>query len=225
MIKRLFLTAAILCSLASSGLAQNAGGGGVGVKPKASPARATTAQANVPATTPVQQQDSTAPLGPPATSTGTRARRTAVQTRAQAAEAAATKALRAAFDTLIDGIRKADAEAVMSIYWNSPQLILFNNNGTVTKSWTQVRSNRETLLRCGTEAGRARREVRVLGPGGRRLVLWSSRRPRRLKPARHGRLTLVFQKVARSGSRPRAHLARPPDPSRLMPSEAQRRSG
>ena len=224
MIKRLFLTAAILGSLTSSGLAQNAGRGSEGVKPKASPARATTAQNTAPATTPAQQQDSTAPLGPPATSTGTRARRTVVQTRAQAAEAAATKALRAAFDALIDGIRKADAEAVMSVYWNSPQLILFNNNGTVTKSWTQVRSNREDLYAKVRDVKLDVRDVnvRVLGPGtGVVSCLWEQSQTHDGSSERAtGRLTVVFQKVSMEWKAVHAHTSPDrPDPSRLMPSE------
>src|SRR5688572_25176173 len=37
----------------------------------------------------------------------------------------------AAFNRLVDGIQTTDVEKVMSVYWKSPSLILFNNNGTV----------------------------------------------------------------------------------------------
>src|ERR1051325_6414384 len=45
------------------------------------------------------------------------------------ATSASTKGVAAAFNALLDGIRRADVNAVTGIYWNSPQLILFNNNG------------------------------------------------------------------------------------------------
>ena len=48
------------------------------------------------------------------------------------------------FNTLLNGIRHADVKAVSNVYWNSPRLILFNNNGTVTKGWDQMRKNRES---------------------------------------------------------------------------------
>src|ERR1041384_6587212 len=50
----------------------------------------------------------------------------------------------AAFDKIIEGIRKSDVDLYMSGYWNSPQLILFNYNGSVTKGWEQMRKNRES---------------------------------------------------------------------------------
>ena len=49
----------------------------------------------------------------------------------------------AAFNRLLNGIRHADVAAVTGVYWNSPRLVLFNNNGTVTKGWDQVHKNRE----------------------------------------------------------------------------------
>jgi len=50
----------------------------------------------------------------------------------------------AAFNTLINGIRHTDVKAVTSVYLESPRLILFNGNGTVTKGWDQMRRNRES---------------------------------------------------------------------------------
>ena len=50
----------------------------------------------------------------------------------------------AAFNGLLDGIRHANVDEVMGVYWNSPRLNLFNYNGTVTKGWEQVRKNRES---------------------------------------------------------------------------------
>jgi uncharacterized protein (TIGR02246 family) len=132
--------------------------------------------------------------------------------------------VRAAFDTLIDGIRKADAGAVMSVYWNSPQLILFNNNGTVTKSWSQVRSNREDLYSKVQDVKLDVRDVnvRMLGPGAAVVsCLWEQTQTHEGSPERAtGRLTLVFQKVSNEWKAVHAHTSPDrPDPSRLLPSE------
>ena len=54
------------------------------------------------------------------------------------------QAVLAAFDKLVAGIEHANVNEVMSVYWNNPQLNLFNYNGTVTKGWEQVKKNRES---------------------------------------------------------------------------------
>src|ERR1044071_8750059 len=59
-------------------------------------------------------------------------------------QAPGSEGVLAAFNALLDGIRHANVNEVMEVYWNSPQLNLFNYNGTVTKSWEQVRKNRES---------------------------------------------------------------------------------
>jgi uncharacterized protein (TIGR02246 family) len=217
MILRLSTTAALVVALAAVGFAQNANSsaarGGEGTRPRTTGAAAAT-----------QQQDSTAPLGPPATSTAPARRPSTVQTRAQRADAAATREVRAAFDALVEGIRKADADAVMGVYWNSPQLILFNNNGTVTKSWSQVRSNRESLYAKVRDVKLDVRDVnvRVLGPGAAVVsCLWEQSQTADGQPERAtGRLTLVFQKVSAEWKAVHAHTSPDrPDPSRLLPSE------
>src|SRR6184192_3130698 len=52
----------------------------------------------------------------------------------------------AAFDKIVEGIRKSDVDLYMSGYWNSPQLVLFNYNGTATRGWDQLKKNRESSL-------------------------------------------------------------------------------
>jgi len=140
------------------------------------------------------------------------------------AEAAAEKGVRAAFDTLVDGIRRADADAVMGVYWNSPRLILFNNNGTVTKSWEQVRSNRESLYARVKDVKLDIRDlnIKVLGPSAAVVTcLWEQSQTADGQPERAtGRLTLVFQKVGAEWRAVHAHTSPDrPDPSRLLPSE------
>src|ERR1700682_3380723 len=41
----------------------------------------------------------------------------------------------AAFNKIIEGIRKANVDLATGGYWNSPALVLFNYNGSVTKGW------------------------------------------------------------------------------------------
>src|SRR5258707_13502003 len=50
----------------------------------------------------------------------------------------------AAFDKIIEGIRRSNVDMYTSGYWNSSKLVLFNYNGTVTKVWEQLRKNRES---------------------------------------------------------------------------------
>jgi uncharacterized protein (TIGR02246 family) len=139
-------------------------------------------------------------------------------------EAAQSRAVREAFDSLVDGIRRADAEAVAKLYWNSPQLTVFNNNGTVTKSWEQARSNRESLYAKVSDVKLDVRDVRVktLGASGAVVTcLWEQSQTAEGQPERAtGRLTIVYQKVGAEWKIVHTHTSPDrPDPSRLFPSE------
>jgi ketosteroid isomerase-like protein len=56
-----------------------------------------------------------------------------------------TKAVRAIFDRLIEGIKQADAAKVMSVYENSARTLFFNNNGSATIGWENMKAVRENL--------------------------------------------------------------------------------
>lgn len=180
-------------------------------------------------TAPAQQDTIPRPAPPPTSTTGaadaasTTPRQTTAR-RQTPAEVAQTRAVRASFDALIDGIRRADAKAVMDVYWNSPQLVLFNNNGTVTKTWEQVRQNRESLYARVSDVKLDVRDVqvRLLGPSAAVVsCLWEQTQTADGQPERAtGRLTLVFQKVGAAWKAVHAHTSPDrPDPSRLLPSE------
>src|SRR3569832_448758 len=82
----------------------------------------------------------------------------------------------AAFNTLINGIRHASVDEVMSTYWNSAQLNLFNYNGSVTKGWAQVRKNRASSYPEIKDVKLDVRDVSVtmLGPTGAVVTcLWT----------------------------------------------------
>jgi Calcium/calmodulin dependent protein kinase II Association. len=52
------------------------------------------------------------------------------------------KGVRDAFDRLTEGIKQVDVDKLMSVYDNSDRTLFFNNNGSVTMGWTQMKENR-----------------------------------------------------------------------------------
>ena len=199
MIKNLFFSTTLVIALpAAAALAQTA------------PARTTPTPATQPA------QEAAPAAGRQATPPRTTARPTA--------DAAQSRAVREAFDSLVDGIRRADAEAVAALYWNSPQLSIFNNNGTVTKSWEQARSNRESLYAKVSDVKLDVRDVRVktLGPSAAVVTcLWEQSQTAEGQPERAtGRLTIVYQKIGSAWKIVHTHTSPDkPSPSNLLPSE------
>lgn len=173
------------------------------------------ASAQTTRTTPAAAAPTPAPSPSPA-------RRAAAAQNPRAAEAEA--GVREAFDTLIDGIRRADVETVMGVYWNSPQLLLYNNNGTVTRGWEQVRANRASSYPNLSDVKLDVRDVRVqLLSTQSALVtcLWTQSQTVRGAPeTAAGRLTLVFQKIGGPWKIVHTHTSpEAPDPSRLPASE------
>ena len=61
--------------------------------------------------------------------------------KAAVGKADPAKGVRETFDRLIDGIKQVDVDKVMSTYEKSERLLIFNNNGTATNGWDNVRSN------------------------------------------------------------------------------------
>lgn len=55
------------------------------------------------------------------------------------------KAVRETFDRLVEGIKQADAEKVMSVYEKSDRILFFNNNGSATLGWEEMKKQRENL--------------------------------------------------------------------------------
>jgi ketosteroid isomerase-like protein len=56
-----------------------------------------------------------------------------------------TKGVHDAFDRLVDGIKTVDLNKVMGVYEKSPRLLVFNNNGTATQGWDEVKSVNEKI--------------------------------------------------------------------------------
>lgn len=58
-----------------------------------------------------------------------------------AAKVDASKGVNDAFERLVDGIKQGDVDKVMNSYEKSDRLLIFNNNGSATIGWENVRSN------------------------------------------------------------------------------------
>jgi ketosteroid isomerase-like protein len=125
--------------------------------------------------------------------------RTAAKPKVVATDNANSQTVAGAFNALLNGIRHADVKAVSSVYWNSPRLILFNNNGSVTKGWEQMRKNRESSYRDMKDVTLTVRDVAIsmLGRDGAVVsCLWTQSQTYKGNPeTATGRMTLVFKKV------------------------------
>ena len=207
MIKKSFLVALLALALPASALAQNSNTGTTS-SANAAKGRATNKK-------PVSSQGGAQTQQP--SSGATRTRRTTAQSSSESA-------VRDAFDSLVDGIRRADADAVMKLYWNSPQLSVFNNNGSVTRGWGQVRSNRQSLYAKVKGVKLDVRDVRVhvLGPTSALVTcLWDQTQTAEGQPEHAtGRLTIVYQKIGADWKIVHTHTSPDhPSPSNLLPSE------
>jgi ketosteroid isomerase-like protein len=129
-----------------------------------------------------------------------------------------------AFNALLNGIRHADVKAVSSVYWNDPRLILFNNNGSVTKGWEQMRKNRESSYREMKDVKLDVRDISItmLGRDGAVVsCLWTQSQTYRGTPeTATGRMTLVFKRIGKDWKAIHLHTSPDrPEPTRVLPSE------
>jgi ketosteroid isomerase-like protein len=130
----------------------------------------------------------------------------------------------AAFNTLLDGIRHASVEEVMSAYWNNPRLNLFNYNGSVTKGWEQVRKNRESSYPEIKDVKLEVRDVSVtmLGQTGAVVTCqWKQSQTYKGAPETvSGRMTLVFKRIGNAWKAIHLHSSTDtPNPAVIPPSE------
>ena len=118
---------------------------------------------------------------------------------ASTAQEPGSEGVLAAFNTLLDGIRHASVNEVMSAYWNNPRLNLFNYNGSVTKGWEQVKKNRESSYPEIKDVKLEVRDVSVtmLGTTGAMVTCqWKQSQTYKGAPETvSGRMTLVFKRI------------------------------
>lgn len=148
------------------------------------------------------------------------------KTPASAEQPLGAEGVLAAFNELLDGIRHANVNEVMGVYWNSAQLNLFNYNGTVTKGWQQVRANRQSSY---PEIKDVKLDVRdvsltMLGRDGAVVTcLWTQSQNYKGTPETvSGRMTLVFKRVGTAWKAIHLHSSSDnPNPAVIPPSEGR----
>src|SRR5437016_2073683 len=124
MLKRLSIIVALICALTAAAFAQNSNSSGTTRK-----RTSTTSTKTTNSSTATDEQSGTPQSeAKPARKTTTQGKRTGSSNEPTVQDVDKT------FDALIAGITRADVDAVTSIYWNSTQLVLFNDNDADDKS-------------------------------------------------------------------------------------------
>jgi ketosteroid isomerase-like protein len=145
---------------------------------------------------------------------------------AAAGQVSPSSAVLAAFNKIVNGIRHSNVDLYASGYWNSPSLILFNYNGSVTKGWEQMHKNREASF---PDAADVKLDIhdyhmQLLGRDGAVVTcLWTQSQTFKGQPdTATGRMTLVFKRTGNEWKAVHLHTsADKPDPSRVPASEQQ----
>lgn len=213
MVRRFFVAFSLTLTLVTLGRAQNPNNTSV-----MTPTRQRSVVAK-PNSSPVTKTGQAAATQTPSTTTPSGQR-----TRTTTPPVGTPSGVLAAFNALLEGIRHANVDAVVNAYWNSPRLVLFNNNGSVTRGWEQMRLNRASSYPDMKDVKLDVRDLRVLMLGRDGAVvscLWTQSQIYRGVPeTATGRMTIVFRRVGREWKA--VHLHTSPDtppPGRVMPSE------
>jgi ketosteroid isomerase-like protein len=215
MLKRSFTIIALICALAAYGFAQNSNSSNATRKrTSTTPSKTTKSTAGGVEESGAQQPEET-PARTPAARSKTAQSKTALPT---------AKDVLATFNALLEGIRHSEVNIVTGVYWNSPQLVLFNNNGSVTRGWEQMRINRESSYPNMKDVKLDVRDVRVqmLGRDGAVITcLWTQTQTYKGTPeTATGRMTLVFRRIGTTWKAVHLHTSPDsPDQSRVLPSE------
>jgi ketosteroid isomerase-like protein len=181
---------------------------------------------NSPTTTPDRQRTTNANRSKPAPTDTEKPAAPAPKKAAAppAQQAPGSEGVLAAFNSLLAGIRHANVKEVMEVYWNNPQLNLFNYNGTVTKSWEQVRKNRESSYPEIKDVKLDTRDVSItmLGTTGAIVTCqWTQSQTYKGVPETvSGRMTLAFKRIGNAWKAIHLHSSPDnPNPAVIPPSE------
>jgi ketosteroid isomerase-like protein len=142
--------------------------------------------------------------------------------------AADEKAVRQTFEDLLTGIRASSVDTVTGVYWNSPQTLYFNSNGSITIGWDQDRKNRESRYPRTSNVKLDASQVRVsmLGSEGALVTcLWKQTQDFDANSeTAAGRMTLVFKKIGKDWKVIHLHTSPTAVPADrpLFPSERER---
>ena len=135
------------------------------------------------------------------------------QKAAAAAKPDPSKGVSDAFDRLVEGIKQVDAKKLISVYENSDRTLFFNNNGSVTMGWTQMKENRDSSFAKTKNVTLETTGVRVemLSPTSAYVSFkWKQQQEYdgKLETA-SGRTTLIFKKIGKEWKA--VHLHTSPD--------------
>lgn len=207
MLKRFFFCLALTCLTAPAALAQNANS-------SAATRSRTTAPQNANSAAAPQEEPQPAPTP-----------RASNRRRGAGQDDPTSKDVLEAFNAITEGIKAANAAAVNGGYWNSPQLTVYNNNGTVTRGFEQMRSNRESLYAKVKDVTLDVRDVHVqmLGRDGAVVAfLWTqSQTFDGTSGTATGRTTLVFRRIGKQWKVVHAHIS-PDAPDQTRVPQAER---
>lgn len=206
MLKRSFIMLGLICAFATIGFAQNANT----TRPRTSNTQ----------TPPQGVEEAGTQAEPKPTPTRNAKGRRAAGDRNEPSK---TDVL-TVFNSLIAGIEAVNVEAVTGVYWNSPQLAIYNSNGTVTRGWEQMRKNVESSYSKMKDVKVEARDVRtqMLGRDGAVVsFLWTQSQTYNETPeTATGRTTLVLRRIGTAWKVVHRHTSpEGPDPSRILPSE------
>ena len=137
-----------------------------------------------------------------------------------AAKVDPSKPVRDAFDRLVDGLKQVDSEKLMSVYENSDRTLFFNNNGSVTMGWAQMKKNRDESFAKTKNVTLETSGVRIelLSPTSAYVSFkWKQRQEYdgKLETA-SGRTTLVFKKIGKEWKAVHVHSS-PDNPAPTRP--------
>ena len=139
-----------------------------------------------------------------------------------------SKAVRDVFDRLVEGIKQSDADKAMSVYEKSDKILFFNNNGSATLGWTEMKKQRDTSYAKATNVTLDVTGVRVemLGANSAYLTCkWKQTQEfeGKLETA-SGRMTVVFKLIGKEWKAVHLHTSpdNPPATRPVLPSERER---
>ena len=121
------------------------------------------------------------------------------------------KGVREAFDRMTAGIRQVDVDKLMSVYDNNERTLFFNNNGSVTMGWAQMKENRTSSFAKTKNVTLEPTGVRVemLSPTSAYVSFkWKQTQEYdgKLESA-SGRTTLVFKLIGKDWKVVHAHIS------------------
>ena len=138
-----------------------------------------------------------------------------------------TKSVRAAFDRLVEGIKQADSEKVMSVYEKSDKILFFNNNGSATIGWDNMKKTRDSLYEKTSNVNLDITGLRIEMLGADSAYLtnkWKQTQEYDGKvETASGRMTIVFKKIGKDWKAIHLHTSpdNPPASRPVLPSERE----